>query len=128
MISLLKGQLHHKNSDSLTILVGGVGYLVAVTPSTLAKISLEETLELNIYTHVREDALDLYGFTNAEELKMFKSLIGVSGIGPKTALLVIDRGVEQVKLAIIKADENFFTLVPRLGKKNAQKIIIELKS
>jgi Holliday junction DNA helicase RuvA len=128
MISYLIGKVHHKNLDSLTLLVGGVGYLVFVSPSNLTRIMIGDEIELYIHTHVREDALDLYGFMTAEDLALFKLLLGVSGIGCKTALLVLDRGVENVKQAIIKADENFFTLVPRLGKKNAQKIIIELKS
>lgn len=128
MISFLKGQVHNKNLNSLTLLVGGVGYLVVVPSGVLAKIALNDNLELYIHTHVKEDALDLYGFTNQEGLTLFKLLISVSGIGPKTALAVIDRGVDAVKQAIIKADESFFTLVPRLGKKNAQKLIIELKS
>lgn len=128
MISFLTGTVHHKTPESLTFLVAGVGYLVTIPPASLSKIPTNEELELHIHTHVREDALDLYGFTRVEELVLFKQLISVSGIGPKTALLVIDRGVDAVKQAIIKADEGFFTLVPRLGKKNAQKIIIELKS
>lgn len=126
MISYLKGTVHHKDPDSMTLLVGGVGYLVNVTKNTINKASSD--LELHVHTHVREDALDLYGFTSHEELVLFKLLINVSGIGPKTALLVIDRGVKEVKQAIVSADEGFFTLVPRLGKKNAQKIIIELKT
>lgn len=128
MISFLTGKIHNKTSDSLTLLVNGVGYLVFVPPSTLLKVSVGEDLELYVHTHVRDDALDLYGFAGAEDLSLFKLLISVSGVGPKTALAVIDRGVQAVKQAIIEADQNFFTLVPRLGKKNAQKIIIELKS
>lgn len=128
MIGYLTGKVHHKNSDYLTLLVGGVGYLVAVPSVNLVKIVPGQELELYIHTHVRDDALDLYGFISAEDLTLFKMLLNVSGIGPKTALLVLDRGAEAVKGAIMKADEGFFTLVPRLGRKNAQKIIIELKS
>jgi holliday junction DNA helicase RuvA len=128
MISYLTGKVKSKNADSLTLLVGGVGYLVSLPQHYLAKTAANDNLELYIHTHVRDDALDLYGFTSTEELALFKSLISVSGVGPKTALLVINRGVGEVKQAIIKADESFFTLIPRLGKKNAQKIIIELKS
>lgn len=128
MISYLSGRVHHKNSDSLTLVTGGVGYLVFLSPSSLSKIHAGEEAELYIHTHVREDAFDLYGFTDLNALSLFKLLINVSGIGPKTALAVLDRGPQAVEQAITKADEGFFTLVPRLGKKNAQKIIIELKS
>ena len=81
-----------------------------------------------IYTHVREDTLDLYGFSTKDELELFKLTLTVSGIGPKTALLVVDKGVGKVEQAIKNADTDFFTTVPRLGHKNAQKIIIELKN
>ncbi|KKU92042.1 MAG: Holliday junction ATP-dependent DNA helicase RuvA [Microgenomates group bacterium GW2011_GWA1_48_10] len=128
MISFLQGSVKQKNFDSVTLLVGGVGYHVFLPSSILSRLSLGEPLDLHIHTHVREDALDLFGFPNTEGLNLFKMLLSVSGIGPRTALLVLDKGVDPVKQAIIKADETFFTLVPRLGKKNAQKIIIELKS
>ena len=75
-----------------------------------------------------DDALDLYGFPTEEELFLFKLLLSVSGIGPRTALAVIDRGVSEVRRAVTTSDVDFFTTIPRLGKKNAQKIIIELKS
>jgi Holliday junction DNA helicase RuvA len=117
MISFLTGIVHHKNPDNLTLLVSGIGYLVSIAPSQLSKINNGDKLDLHIHTHIREDALDLYGFNTAEELALFKLLISVSGVGPKTALLVINRSVAEVKQAIITADENFFTLVPRLGKK-----------
>jgi len=83
---------------------------------------------LYTHTHVREDTLGLFGFKTQDELRFFKLLIGVSGVGPKTAILVINNGVERITQAIEKSDVSFFTSIPRLGKKNAQKIIIELKS
>lgn len=128
MISYLSGKVYQKKPESLTLVVGGVGYLVFMSPSLLSKIKANDTAELHIHTHVRDDLIDLYGFTTLEELSLFKLLINVSGIGPKTALTVLDRGAGAVEQAIIKADEGFFTLVPRLGKKNSQKIIIELKN
>lgn len=128
MIGFLAGTIHNKSLGSVTVLTNGVGYVVSMCPSTLTKISTQETVELYIYTHVREDILELYGFQTEEELRLFKLLLNVSGIGPKTALLVISQGVEAVKEAIIKANTDFFTTIPRLGTKNAQKIIIELKT
>ncbi len=128
MIGFLTGTIKSKSTEQIILLVGGVGYLVTLVPSKLNSLKLSQTLELFIYPHIREDSFDLYGFSTSEELELFKLVLTVSGIGPKTALLVIDRSVEQVELAIKNADADFFTLIPRLGRKNAQKIIIELKN
>lgn len=128
MIGFLTGKVHIKLVDSIILLVNGVGYRVHVPPTTYNSLNLSSPLELYIHTHVREDALDLYGFKTAEELFLFNLLLTVSGIGPKTAMLVLDKGVEKVRKAIVKADVDFFTLIPRLGRKNSQKIIIELKN
>lgn len=128
MIGYLSGKIQSKLPDSIIVLVGGVGYRVLLTPSTYASLKVSSPLNLHIHTHVREDTLDLYGFKTIEELSLFNMLLSVSGIGPKTALLVVDRGVEPVKNAILKANVDFFTLIPRLGLKNSQKIIIELKN
>ncbi len=128
MIGFLSGQVKTKFINSLILLVSGVGYEVLVPVSTFNQIKVNDQLELFIYTHVREDILALYGFRTSEELVLFKMLLDVSGIGPKTALLVIDKGVKEVKEAIFKADVDFFSLIPRLGRKNSQKIIIELKN
>lgn len=128
MIGALSGKVILKRHNSIILMVNGVGYLVYVSQSTLDKLTPKKEILLYIYTHVREDTLNLFGFTQVSELEMFEFLISVSGIGPKTAMLVIDRGVENIKHAIIKADVAFFTSIPRLGKKNSQKLIIELKS
>lgn len=128
MIGFLSGLLHSKLTDSIILLVGGVGYRVIVTQNTLNVLLVQQQLELYIYTHVKQDAIDLYGFKSQPELDFFKLVLGVSGIGPKTALLVIDRGVASIKEAIIKADTDFFSTIPRLGQKNAQRIIIDLKT
>jgi len=128
MISYLKGIYHTNLKDRIVLLVRGVGYGVAVGDRVKSQTKLGEELAVYVYTHVRDDVLDLYGFTKQEELELFQLLLQVSGVGPKSALLILDRGVEVVKQAIIKADTGFFTTIPRIGKKNAQKIIIELKS
>lgn len=127
MIGFLSGSIHSKSSGQIILLTGGVGYLVKIPPNYLNLLKTSKT-ELFIYTHVREDAFDLYGFLTSEELEFFKMVLTVSGIGPKTALLVLDKGVGKVEEAIKNADTEFFTTVPRLGHKNAQKIIIELKN
>ena len=109
--------------------VNGVGYKVLVSESVYSKLSLGDKVKIFTYTHVREDALDLFGFLEAEDLGLFESLLTVSGVGPKTALSIFSfGGRKDIIEAIIKGDVSFFTSVPRLGTKNAQKIIIELKS
>ena len=128
MIGALTGKIFYKKNNAIVLMVNGTGYLVFIPQNLLARLKQNELITLFIHTHVREDALNLYGFTKSQELGMFELLLSVSGIGPKTAMLVIDRGVEQIGRAIISADISFFTSIPRLGKKNSQKIIIELKN
>ncbi len=129
MISYLEGTIKFKGLNYLTILINGVGYKVSVPTDILSRISLNSPISLFIHTHVKEDALDLYGFETPDELAMFELLLSVSGIGPKTALSIFSNGkLPKIKEAIIKGDVSFFTGVPRLGTKNSQKIIIELRS
>lgn len=128
MIGALAGIAHPPITNPLLLMVGGVGYRVSVPENVLKDIHLDEPVFLYTHTHVREDALDLYGFATREELVLFDLLISVSGIGPKTSLAIVDRGESAVRQAIATADVSFFTSIPRLGTKNAQKIIIELKS
>lgn len=129
MISYLSGTVHHKGFGYLILLTGGVGYKVNVPSDVLVNATLENPLSLFTHTHVKEDALDLYGFSNPDDLALFELFLGVSGIGPKTALAIFSNGkLPKIKEAIVKGDVAFFTSVPRLGTKNAQKIIIELRS
>ena len=124
MIAKLTGKPERLTPDSIIVDVNGVGYKVSVG----ADVPLgPEATSLFIHTHVREDSFDLYGFKTREELQLFKLVINISGIGPRTGMLVLNHGVEAVTSAVTKADVDFFTGIPRLGKKNAQKIIIELK-
>ncbi len=130
MIGTLKGTIEYREDPCLIIDVNGVGYRVLVPLSVLSKINgTGDSIRLFTHTHVREDALELYGFTQPQDLKLFQYLISVSGIGCKTALAIYSIGTRQeIIQAIIRSDTSFFTGVPRLGKKNAQKIIIELKN
>lgn len=128
MIGFLSGSIHSKFLTQVILLTGGVGYLVTIPQNYLNKLKVSDKAELFIHSHIREDAFDLYGFFTQDELELFKLVLTVSGVGPKTALLVIDKGVSKVEHAIRNADTDFFTTVPRLGHKNAQKIIIELKN
>ncbi|MBI4089290.1 MAG: Holliday junction branch migration protein RuvA [Candidatus Levybacteria bacterium] len=130
MIGFLKGNVVARDSPYIILDVGGVGYRVTVPKSVFSKSgSNGQKFKLFTYTHVRDDALELFGFEEAEDLKLFKYLISVSGIGPKTAMNIFGIGDRKsIAGAIIKGDVGYFTGVPRLGKKNAQKIIIELKN
>jgi Holliday junction DNA helicase RuvA len=129
MIGYLKGKIELLKRPFVIIDVNGVGYKVLVPETIYAKLSLGDIVKIFTFTYVREDALDLFGFLEAEDLGLFESLLTVSGIGPKTALNIFSFGERKdIIEAIIKGDVSFFTSVPRLGTKNAQKIIIELKN
>lgn len=130
MIGSLKGVIEYREDPFLIVDVRGVGYKVLVPNSVLAKLNgLGEEIKLFTHTHVREDVLELYGFTNPSDLKLFSYLIGVSGVGCRTALGIFSVGSRhEIVQAISTGDVSFFTTVPRLGKKNGQKIIIELKN
>ncbi len=128
MIGQLTGTIAHTHRNPLIVDVNGVGYLVHVTEKLRAAVEKDKRYTLHIHTHVREEAFDLYGFADESELSLFELLLTVSGIGPKTALLVIDRGATDTQRAVREGDVDFFTTIPRLGRKNAQKIIIELKN
>lgn len=129
MIGYLNGEIIALDDPFIVVDVGGVGYSVVASKDVLGKATTNSRLRLFIYTHVREDLIQLYGFLDPLELKLFRSLISVSGIGPKTAMGIFAVGSRlSIIQAIINADVAFFESVPRLGRKNAQKIIIELKN
>jgi holliday junction DNA helicase RuvA len=128
MIGRLTGIIATEQKNPLIIDVAGVGYRVSVPMSIIHSLPFGSKQTLQIYTSVKDDAIDLYGFLFEEDMTLFELLLTVSGIGPKTALLVANRGVNEITRAIMESDVEFFTTIPRLGKKNAQKIIIELKS
>lgn len=129
MIGMLQGEIDVLDAPCLFLNVNGVGYKVLVSERLLVKVSVGQKIKLFTYTHVREEILDLIGFLTFEELKLFENLISVSGIGPKTGINIFSFGsYEEIVNAIVKGDVEFFTAIPRLGRKNAQKIIIELKN
>ena len=107
---------------------GGVGYACATTNYTLAQLKRGERAKLFTYLHVREEIFDLYGFSSQAELNSFKMLIGVSGVGPKAALAILSVGTpEHLTMAVITGDEKALTAAPGVGKKLAQRILLELK-
>ena len=130
MISYLEGKILDKNEKFFMVDVGGIGYKVFSHSGILAKIP-ENGQGVKIWTHlyVREDAMDLYGFINKEELEFFEILISISGVGPRSALGILEAApVSSLKQAIVSEDEAFFTKVSGIGKKTAQRLILELKS
>lgn len=129
MIGSLKGTVELLDQPYVIVNVNGVGYKILLYSSLFSSFKLNDSIKLFTYTYVKEDALELFGFSSFEDLKLFENLISVSGVGPKTAISIFSYGTkEDIMEAIIKGDVDFFTDVPRLGKKNAQKIIIELKN
>ncbi len=128
MIGILKGKIEHRIDPHVIIDVHGVGYKVLAARSVLVNAVPGQEIKVYTYTHVREDAIELYGFQSLEDLKLFEYLISVSGVGCKSAIGIFSVGERgDIVNAITSGDVGFFTSVPRLGKKNAQKIIIELK-
>ena len=129
MIARLQGRLLEKQPNRIVVDVNGVGYDVAVPLSTFYGLGEPGSdVALRIHTHVREDALALYGFASALEQELFERLIGVSGIGPKVALAVLS-GIEPFDLirAIEHADLARLTAIPGVGKKTSERIVLELK-
>ncbi len=122
--------------NQLVMVCGGVGYGVAVNETTAytlrTTISAAPTttgqITLFIHTHVREDTLELFGFITPEEKHLFETLLTVSGVGPKTALVITSASINEIRKAVEEGNVSFFSAFSRVGKKLAQKIIIELKS
>ncbi len=129
MIGSLRGKLISRRPDNLIVEVNGIGYQVNVPLSILSNLPEEgSNVFLNIYTHVREDALQLYGFSTEEEKKIFTVLLSITGIGPKMALNILS-GISHSDFltAIEKEDVALLCRIPGLGKKTAHRLILELK-
>ncbi|MEK7559047.1 MAG: Holliday junction branch migration protein RuvA [Patescibacteria group bacterium] len=128
MIGSLKGKVELQDGTTLIVDVNGVGYKVTATADVLRNATISSNIKVFTFTYVREDVLELFGFSAAEDLKLFERIIAISGIGPRTAINIFSVGSrEEIIGAIVKGDVDFFTGVPRLGRKNAQKLIIELR-
>jgi len=129
MIGSLRGKLLEKRPSQILLDVGGVGYLVQVPLSTFAVLTpLHSETTLLIYTHVREDQLALYGFATAREKHCFELLISASGVGPSLALKILSgMGIEDLVPAIRKGDLARLVLIPGVGKKTAERIVVELR-
>jgi Holliday junction DNA helicase RuvA len=129
MIGLLRGRLLEKRPNQVILDVAGVGYLVAVPLSTFAVIGeLHGEVTLLIHTHVREDALSLYGFLSQREKHLFELLLGASGVGPSLALKILSgMNVEELIPAIRTGDLARLTKIPGVGRKTAERMVVELK-
>ena len=128
MIAHLEGTVHSIHPGFVILSVGGVGYKVSATRETL--IALKNATTASLWTHlaVREDALDLYGFNTEEELRFYNMLLTVPGIGPKSALAVLDIAtISTLRSAISAGNASYLTNVSGIGKKTAEKIVLELK-
>jgi len=127
MIARLRGKPVGSGAEGLILDVNGVGYLVHATPRALARADGAE-LTVETYLHVREDALSLYGFADAEERELFIQLLSVSGIGPKVALAIVSGSTPaELRRAIAREDTARFQAIPGIGKKTAQRVVLELK-
>ena len=128
MIARLRGRPVARRADGLVVDVGGVGYLVQATPSALRRADGASEVELDTYLHVREDTLQLYGFAEPAERELFEQLLSVSGVGPKVALAIVSGSPPaDLRRAIALDDTARFEAIPGIGKKTAQRVVLELK-
>ena len=129
MISFICGQVADTTENSVILEAGGIGYEIFMTGSSIEQASRSEgEVKIHTYFHVREDAMQLYGFWNKDDLQMFRLLLGVNGIGPKAALGVL-AGLtsDELRFAVLSDDVKALSKAPGIGKKTAQKLILELK-
>jgi holliday junction DNA helicase RuvA len=126
VIARLRGKRAGVSAAGLVLDVNGIGYLIQATPSVLGRGGDELTVET--YLHVRDDALQLYGFSSAEERDLFVHLLSVSGVGPKVALAIVSGSPpSELRRAIAREDTARFEAIPGIGRKTAQRVVLELK-
>ncbi|MGH2977764.1 MAG: Holliday junction branch migration protein RuvA [Gaiellaceae bacterium] len=128
MIARLRGKPAANTPEGLVLDVGGVGYLVHATPTAVRKGDSADEITVETYLHVREDVLQLYGFADRSERALFVQLLAVSGVGPKVALAIVSGSpVAELRRAIAREDSARFQAIPGIGKKTADRIVLELK-
>ncbi len=129
MIAKIKGKIAYLRDHYVVVDVDGVGYKVFVTDFAMGKIAGKEEIELYTHTYVREDTLSLYGFLTLDELEMFELLISISGIGPKAAIGILSIAEPKtIRAAVLSGDSSILTRVSGVGKKTAERVILELKN
>jgi Holliday junction DNA helicase RuvA len=128
VIARLRGKPVASTAEGLVLDVAGVGYLVAATPSALRTAEGADEVTVETYLHVSEDAMQLYGFAERAERELFVQLLSVNGIGPKVALAIVSGSpADELRRAIVREDAARFQAIPGIGKKTAERIVLELK-
>ena len=128
MIARLRGRPVAWDADGLVLDVGGVGYRLLATPAAVRKVEGAAEVVLETYLHVREDTLQLFGFADAEERELFAQLLAVSGVGPKVALAIVSGySPRELRRAIVHEEAALFETIPGIGRKTAQRVVLELK-
>lgn len=129
MISYIRGELADIGEDKVIVEVGGIGYGIYMPGQAITKLpAAGREVRIHTYLNVREDAMQLFGFLSKDDLEVFKLLIGVSGIGPKGALSILSQmSADELRFAVISNDTKAISKTPGIGKKTAEKLIIELK-
>ena len=128
MIAFVRGTAVDMTENSVIVESGGIGYEIYMTGTDLSQIHMGEEVKIHTYFNVREDAMQLYGFRSKDDLQMFRLLLGVNGVGPKAAVGVL-AGItaDELRFAILSDDVKTLSKAPGIGKKTAQKLILELK-
>ncbi len=128
MISRLRGKAVAWDADGLVLDVNGVGYRLFATPAAVKKADGADEVVLETHLHVREDAMQLFGFADQDERELFEQLLSVSGVGPKVALAIVSGySPGELRRAIVREDDALFQSIPGIGKKTAQRVVLELK-
>jgi holliday junction DNA helicase RuvA len=128
MISRLRGKAVAWDADGLVLDVNGVGYRLFATPAAVKKADGADEVVIETHLHVREDAMQLFGFADGDERELFEQLLSVSGVGPKVALAIVSGYTPgELRRAIVREDDALFQTIPGIGKKTAQRVVLELK-
>jgi Holliday junction DNA helicase RuvA len=128
MIATLKGEITEKRNDQVVLECGGVGYGLFVTFEDFGALEFEARIKLYVYEHIRENAHDLFGFRTLETKKLFELLLSVNGVGPKMALSILSiANVAQVKQAVASGDTKFISQATGVGKRVAERVVVDLK-
>ena len=129
MIAFLSGIIKEKEKQALTVIVGGIGYKIFVSNKLLEESKVGQAIEVYTHLQIREDAWELYGFSSRIDLDFFKLLLSVNGVGPKSALHIFNIGTtEEISRAIAEGDIAFLTKISGIGKKTAERMILDLKN
>jgi Holliday junction DNA helicase RuvA len=128
VISRLRGKAVAWDADGLVLDVDGVGYRLFATPAAVKKADGADEVVIETHLHVREDAMQLFGFADGDERELFEQLLSVSGVGPKVALAIVSGYTPgELRRAIVREDDALFQTIPGIGKKTAQRVVLELK-